>query len=250
MSALPNRSPRPLPTWLMAVCSVLAVGHLLVIGLFALSASSGPWPVPPPFGGISPVDGPAFATQISVNVTYPYYLKPLHMTHNYHFNSNRPPSVAVYFEAHIKDDLGNERVLKFPDDKANFWVRHRQEILAQNLAQDQRMPPRGSMPIAAKGQELPKVEMWVRDKDNPVMKLEYVEEADVPRTQELEVPSAWSKAAAASYSRYLSREHKGASVQLIRYSRQTVMPAMMFLRDEQLPKDFFVEQKAIWSMQP
>lgn len=241
MSSSPPRPPRPFPRWLMVLCSTIAVVHLSLMGLFALAASSGPWPVPPPFGGESLVEGPAFATSISGNFTLPYYLKPLRMTHNYHFNSNRPAPFAAYFEARLKDEAGNVTVLKFPDEKANGWVRHRQELLAQNLAQDQRLPPRGAQPVAEAGM-LPKIDVW--EPDGPfTLRLKSVTELELKPMQQYEQPSAWTKVVAQSYARYLLREHKAVSVELVRCSRPTVMPMMMFLPDAQI-KDSFTEMKA------
>ena len=47
----------------------------------------------PRFGVPSPAVGPMFAGKINT-VTYPYYLQPLQMTHNYHFLGNRPVNVC------------------------------------------------------------------------------------------------------------------------------------------------------------
>jgi hypothetical protein len=243
MSFSPTNPPRPLPTWLMALCSVFVVGHLLAIGLYALAAQSGPWIVPPPTGGASMTPGPEFASYLSFNYTFPYYLTPLRITHNYHFASNRPADFAVYFEAHLKDEAGRVTVLKFPDDRANPWVRHRQEILALNLIPDQPLPPRGNQQVAAKGEELPKVEIWVRD-EPWTMRLKKVDELEVPRNQQVDQPSAWSKAAAQSYMRYLCRAHNAVSGELVRYSRPTAMPAMLFLTEQPNTKDLLTESKA------
>src|SRR5471030_1894037 len=109
MPALPTSSPRPLPLWLKIAGSVFAVGHLLIIGLYGLAADSGPWPFNT---GNSPALGPKFATLITIDATYPYYLTPLHMTHNYHFASNRPADFAVYFVAQLTNDVGDVRTLK------------------------------------------------------------------------------------------------------------------------------------------
>ena len=243
MSLSPSSRPRPLPRWLMVVCSIFAVGHLLAVSLLAMEAQSGPWLAPPPVSGASMAEGPQFAKVISMNVTVPYYLEPLRMTHNYHFASNRPSNVAVYFEAHLTDEAGKLTVLKFPDEKANLWVRHRQEMLAQNLAQDQPMAPLANQKVAAKDGELPKVEIWANE--GPfTLRLKRVDELAVPRNQQVDQPSAWSKALAQSYLRYLCREHKAVSAELIRYSRPTVMPAMLFLTEQPNVKDSFTELKS------
>src|SRR5437773_1679747 len=98
MSSLPTSATRPLPTLAKFVATMCAVGHLLVIGIYALAADSGPWPL---FNTNSYSPGPKFASNVSINLTYPYYLQPLHMTHNYHFASNRPYDYAVYFEVEV-----------------------------------------------------------------------------------------------------------------------------------------------------
>src|SRR5260370_25268450 len=130
MISSPTRTPRPLPLWMTAAGSLFALGHLLAIGLYCLAAPSGPWLVPPPpTVPASMEEGPQFAKSISMGFTYPCYLEPLRMTHNYHFQSNRPAEYAVYFEVQLKNELGDVTTLKFPDEKANFWVQHRQQIL-------------------------------------------------------------------------------------------------------------------------
>ena len=246
MSA-PTPTTRPFPGWLKVLCSVAVVGHLAAIGLLALAAQSGPWPVPPPFPvRESMVDGPQFAAQITSKYTIPYYLRPLRMTHNYHFASNRTPHVAVYFEAHLKDEAGKETVLKFPDDKAFWWVRHRQELLAQNLVQDQQRPPVGTQPVAP-ADKLPKFQVWMPVEQQPKLELKTVTDLDLKPAQPYDQPSAWMLLVADSFGRYLMREHKAVSVELVRCSRATVGPTMLMVleqkREEQL-KDGFTEMKA------
>jgi hypothetical protein len=245
MMSSPTQPTRPLPGWLMTVCSAVAVLHLSLIGVFALSASSGPWPVPAPFGGgESMVDGPVFAARITADFTIPYYLMPLRMTHNYHFQTNRPAPIAVYFEAHLKDEAGKVTVLKFPDEKAVWWVRHRQEVLAQNLAQDRRRPPVGTQPVALPG-ELPKFEVW--EPVGPLKReLKTVTDLDLDPKQPYDQPNSWTKAVSQSYARYLMREHNAVSVELVRCTRPSVNPTLMqmtiSLREEEV-KGFFTEMK-------
>src|SRR5262245_48715984 len=161
--ATPN-SPRPLPVWLQALGSVVAVGHLLAIALYTLGAPSGPWPLPAGqnLGGQteSPAPGPQFALVVNERLRR-NYLEPLRLANHYHFASNRPAEFAVYFEVRLKNDLGDIRTVKFPDETANRWVRHRQEILAQNLVPDMKRPPTGGERVAAK--DLPKVEVFLSD---------------------------------------------------------------------------------------
>jgi hypothetical protein len=225
--SLPKNSPRPLPLWLRIAGSVFAMGHLLVIGLYALAADSGPWPFN---NTMSPSPGPTFATSIVLNCTYPYYLKPLRMTHNYHFVSNRSSEVAVYLEIQLKDELGEVRTLKFPDGKANFWVRHRQDLLAQYLFPDQRLPPRGNQRLPALGKEVPKVEIWVENKAEPgTLELKEVEDLDeLLRNPNVEQPTPRAKLFAQSYGRYLCKAHNAVSAKVIRHTRLTVMPMDLF----------------------
>jgi len=239
MYSAKTNTPRPLPGSLMAIGSAVAVAHLLVIGLYALAAPSGPWPVPPTIGnGESMSPGPKFAQILSTSVSYPFYLEPLRMTHNYHFNSNRPAPIAVYFEVRLKNERGEVfNTLKFPDDKAPWWIRHRQEILAQNLIPDVTEAPRGVEKIPAAGKELDEVEMWTRE-DPFTMKLEMVPELKIKRDQPYERPSQWSKLLAQSYMRHLAREHKAAAVELIRHSRPAVNPMMLFLPEDHIKDNF------------
>lgn len=238
MPAAPTRPPRPLPIWLTGPANLVAVGHLLAIGLLALATQSGPWPSP--FGTFM-ADGPEFATRITANLTEPYYLKYLRMTHNYHFESNKPVALGIYFEVKLKDAEGTvTRILKFPDDKANFWVRHRQNFLAQGLGNDQLVQRRGTEVIAPKAGKMPTAEIW--DKTDPDQwRLKTVEEHLLPRDQPYERPSEEAKKLAQAYMRYLCRVHKAASAELIRHHRPTVRPEALF-RGNALPEELTVNK--------
>ena len=62
-------------------------------------------------------------------------------------------------------------------------------------------------------------------------------------------PSEWSKVLSQSFMRYLCREHGMQSAELVRYSKEAIMPAILFLPDpptpEMLPvlKSFFGEYR-------
>ncbi len=225
-AALPRPS-RPLPLWMTGAGSLLAVGHLLALGLLALSAESGPWMMSN--GVPSTALGPEFATRITANVTVPCYLQPLRMTHNYHFESNKPITLGIYFEVRLKDADGTVfRTLKFPEDKANFWVRHRQNILAFGLGNDQPLQRRGTEVIPAKGAKMPTAEYWDKS-DVENWRLKQVEEHLLPRDQTYERPSEEAKKLAQAYMRYLCREHKAASAELIRYHRQGIPPMVLLM---------------------
>ena len=238
-----SNAPRPLPGWLKIAGSVFAVAHLGAIALLALAPPSGPWPTP--FGMQSDAEGPRFASSITEGFTLPYYLSPLRMTHNYHFNSNRPAMMAAVFQVTLKDEFGQPiRTLKFPDEKANFWVRHRQSILAQNLAQDQQLPPRGTEVIPAPGQKMPTTEFWERV-DNQTMRLKEMESHLVPRDRQVERPSDWSKLMGQSYLRYLCRAYKAKSAELVRVHRPAISPMVLLMPGPPGPENF-VEVKSIF----
>ncbi len=225
MSSMQARPPRPLPRGLKIVGSIFAVGHLTAILLLALEPQSGPWPF---YGGETMMEGPQFAKSITSTLTYPYYLQPLRMTHNYHFMANRPAPYAAYFVVHLKDEFGGViQTLKFPDAKANFWVRHRQEILARGLAEDQPVPPaRITEQLPAAGKEMPTVEIW--DMSEPgTLHLKHVDENKVPRNPPAVRPTEGAKLLAQAYMRHLCREHRARSAELVRHTREKVTPTDM-----------------------
>ncbi len=224
MTTVPTNPPRPLPLWLKVAGSVFAVGHLLAIGLYALAASSGPWATP--YGVNSPVDGPQFAAGVSSRITGPYYLQPLRLASNYHFASNRPAEYAVYFEIQLRNQFGESTIIRIPEEKANYWVRHRQEILAQHLAQDFPVPQRGArkLPALEPTSETPTVDVWLREGEF-TLRFESLDEDDKRLlSRDLLQPSPKAKLLAESYTRYLARAHKAASARLIRHSRPKVTP--------------------------
>src|SRR5207253_2563114 len=130
---------QPLPTPLIVVGSVAIVFHLVALGVLVIAAPSGPWLSP---FGPSEAAEPEFIKGLNEGFGR-LYLHPLHMTHNYHFMTNQPEVPQVYFEARVRDEKGKLlTTLKFPDPQANYWVRHRQALLAQGLGNDQPyMPP-------------------------------------------------------------------------------------------------------------
>lgn len=234
-------TPRPLPSWLKFVGSMFAVWHLLAVGMWALSARSGPWPAPPPYG-VSEQEGPQFATSISGHVTFPFYLKPLRMTHNYHFASNEPANNAVFIEVNLKNEMGIVvKTLKFPDDKANFWVRHRQRVLVRGLSEDQPLPPQPTEKIAPAGQVAKPVEFWEMTEPG-IFRLSKKPANQVPQDRPVDRPSDAGKVLAESYMRYLCREHNASSAELIRHHRAPIMPYLWFIPGEP-PADAFSETK-------
>jgi hypothetical protein len=205
------------------------------LGILVLAAPSGPWPTP---FGPSDAGPPQFAEKTS-SLTTRYYLQPLHMDHNYHFVSNRPGQQTISFEVHLKDAQGRLlKTVKFPDEDANFWVRHRQSLLAQALGDDQPVEaPRGEG-IAAPGQPRRKVTIWDAADGSPVNRLREVPEHLIPTQRPVYRPSEWSLLVARSYARYLCRRHQAASAELIRRSREAIMPEVLLRLDQPPPGSF------------
>jgi len=244
MSSVEVNAPWPVPMWMKACSSVVALGHLFAIALFALAARSGPWPAPmPPF--VDTQIGPQFARSIG-SVVYPIYLKPLRMTLDYHFASNRTGMNTVSFEVRLKDENGEVfDTLKFPDDKANFWVRHRQSILARGLGDDQPVQTTGPVMLPAVGMESEKVVIW-KIKQPGVLELVEVAK-NAPQDGNAMRPSDLSKELAKSYVRYLCREHKAASAELIRHHRDPLMPYFWFMPAPNMPPpESFMTTKSLF----
>ena len=210
--------PRPV----IFLASIAIAFHLIAIVANVLAAPSGPWPFQEREGLTMP---PQFAQGLTQAFGAPY-LKFLHMTSNYHFMTNRPGSPDAYIEARLKNrSSGDAKTAKFPDPSANFWVRHRQSLLAQALGGDmpynlegERAPP--------EGKDAPRVTIWKQEKDGS-MKLDEEREheiRDLMRSGPVIRPSDLSRILARSYSRFLSRLFPEASAEVIRRSRNSVSP--------------------------
>jgi hypothetical protein len=224
----------PVPRWLIIVGSVAIVFHLSAVIVGALAAPSGPWPS---MEGRSMATPPQFAFSIQQQLTG--YLKAVHMTHNYHFADNNPSMPGIYFEARLKDDKGAEiATLKFPDDNANRWLRHRQLLLARVLGDDQPAMPPQSESVPAPGQKVPTIEVWEMVEPQK-LKLETKPQHLLPRNQMSIRPSEWSMLAVKSYARYLGRTHGAKTVEIIRHSKDPYPP--MVLYTDNLPQGAFEE---------
>jgi hypothetical protein len=234
MSAAPE-NPR-LPNWLLWLGSAAIVFHLFALLIVVLAVPSGPWPSPV---GPSPEEPPAFAQQIG-SFTTRYYLQPLQMSSNYHFESNRTDYDTVYFEARLRDAQGGVmQTIKLPEDRANFWVWNRQILLAQKIGVDEPVqPPRGES-IPAPDKEPPKITIWDSPSGEPPMQLRPIPLYLIARDRPVFAPSRISLQLARSYARYLCRNYGATSAELIRHSRRPVYPTLMFEREP--PPDAFEE---------
>jgi hypothetical protein len=205
------------------VGSALIAFHLGAVILWVLAAPSGPWPM---------LEGPNMATppQFAFSLSRPVrdYLKLIKMTHNYHFLTNRPGNPSAYLEVRLKDEAGNElATVKFPQDEANFWVRHRQSVLVGWFTDDIPVPPPQSEVVAAPGQQVPTLAIW--DSVGPrQLQLKTVPQHLVPRGQPVYRPSEEALLLARSYARYLCRRHGAASAEVVRHSREPIHPIVLF----------------------
>jgi hypothetical protein len=219
---------RGMPRWLIFLGSLAIAFHFLAVVCGALAAPSGPWPT---MEGSNLATPPQFAFSLDY-LTRPY-LKLVKMTHNYHFATNRPGMPGSYFEARLKDESGRElATIQIPDANANFWVRHRQALLAQGLADDQPVQPPPGEVIAAPNQALPNVPIWDAV-ENRRLKIRTVPEHLIPRDRPVFRPSDWSLVLARSYGRYLCRAHGAASVEIIRHTQESIPPVVLSLDNVQ-----------------
>lgn len=158
MPAAPPDERLSLKPWHMALGSVVILLHLAAVAVCGFMMVSGPWPTPM---GDSPALPPQFA-QTAYRAAGLVYAQGLRIGANSRYISNRPgKQPAIQFEVLLKDGKGALiKRLKFPDPEANFWVRHRQEMLAQALGEDQLMPALEGEILAAPGQKLERRTVW------------------------------------------------------------------------------------------
>jgi hypothetical protein len=215
----------------------LILYHLAAITIAVLDAPSGPWPTP---NGRGMGDGPPFARAVrDVTTVHGKYLR---VAHSFRLVSNRPGDVpAVRFEAHLKDADGKPlETLSFPDANANPWLRHRQGLLASALAPDLPVETPGGEVIAAPGQKVPTFSIWTLPGDVPgepaepagdrklTLRLRTVPQHLVPRNRPVMRPSDWGILLARSYARFLCRTRGAASAEIVRVTRDSVSPDLMF----------------------
>lgn len=219
---LPVRDDTPvLPPALKIAGSAVVLFHFIALGGMVISAPSGPW-----FPGSPQIPGPQFAAPIEVAAS-PYLLA-TRMTHTYRFAADRPRP-TVYFEVNLTDENGrNLKTRKFPDPKASPWVRHRQRLLAEGLFGDTPVPPPQGERLGAPPRTIwEPVPPQPGEKPNPdkmVAVLKSVPEHLVPRDRPVLSPSEWSLLLAKAYARHLCREHNAVSAEIVRHSREQVLP--------------------------
>jgi hypothetical protein len=208
---------KPLPRWAVLLGSIAVAFHLFLLLIHVIAAESGPWLTQ---DGPTPAGPPYFAALINSRM-YKYF-QTLHLTHNYHFASNQTDTPAVVFEVKLKDRKGKElETVKFPQEKANFWVRHRQSMLAKSLGDDQ--------PVQAPRTNAQPPRLFTIWNGEATLKVEEVPDYKMSRDRPLFRPSKWSMLLAKSYARYAARTYASryddaVSIEVIRRSRNPIRP--------------------------
>jgi hypothetical protein len=237
---------RPLPRWLILVGSIVITFHLFAVGIVVIAAQSGPWPLAM---GSSTMEAPPFVWSL----TYPGralndlalgYLRGLHLENNFHFSSNRSDFSTVRFEVRLKDKEGNViQTLQFPEEGTNFWVRHRQSVVANALGLDEPAQTSRQNTLPEPGKEPDRIRFW--DPVDPPrgrhlrLKSELV--TKVSRDRPLMTPSVFSQLAANSYVRHLIRKYGAESGELTRLSRDSIRPEVLMTPQSQWQPDLFDE---------
>jgi hypothetical protein len=167
---------------------------------------------------------PAFAQSLDEALT-PAYLKPLKLTHNYHFAGNRPAAPGVFVEIKLKDAKGEAlTTVRWPDPAANAWIRYMQALFVQGMVPDQPIAPPQGEQVPAPHQQPRMVNIW---EGEPSLRLSKVPEHLIPRNRPVYSPTDWSLVLVHSCARYLCRTHRAASAEVIRHSREALSPAFL-----------------------
>jgi len=223
-----SNNPLPLPTWVMVIGSLAVAGHLSIIAVSVLAARSGPWVGPFVSDWAEP---PWFARTLDP-LTRDRYLRPLRLTHNYHFLSNRFEIADVYLEVRLKNEAGEvTETVRIPDKEANPWAQHRQDLLARHLLDgDRPVPPPAGEVLPAPGQRAPTIQYWRQGPDR-ILRLHTEAQHLVPRNAPLLQPSEFSLTLARSYARYLCQRHNAASAEILRHSRLPLSPVVLLQQE-------------------
>src|SRR5262245_11357919 len=126
------------PGWVAVVFSVVVAFHFLAVVVCIMATPNGPWPGEE---GSMMGDPPAFAYNLYRNIAFPY-LQLLKFNYHFNFAGNRPGQEDIAFQVRLRDAQRQEiAVLSFPEENVNPWVKHRQELLARCLGNDEPVMP-------------------------------------------------------------------------------------------------------------
>jgi hypothetical protein len=203
--------------------------------------------------GPSPAEPPPFAYHIAEHLKVPRttvrYAPLIKMSSSFHFYSNKLEEQEILFEVRLKNESGKIiNTYRFPDPATNPWIRYRQRLLAQQLGNDEPLPPQQGVVISPAGQQLAKLRWWQPDGEKRMKLMEDTPNA-VPRNQQLMQPSTLSYIAAKSYARYLARTGQAAKVEIVREWFNPINPVVLFQNDPP-PDDFFTRFYAVYGDLP
>jgi hypothetical protein len=221
-----SNAPTSVSRLVVFIGSVTVAFHFLAVISNVLAAPSGPWvSFGDPMGEMA--IPPRFAQGLG-EVLGPNYLKPIKMLQNYHFVSNQTKLPEVYFEVKLADETNRDAATpKFPDEHANFWVRHRHSLLARGLGGDMPFQPMEGEAVGAPGQSVPDAIVW--SWDGKIKTIESVPQHLVPRNRDVLRPSELARVLARSYARYLCSSTGTASAEVVRYSRYPIPHNVLFM---------------------
>src|SRR5690606_10998124 len=133
------------------------------------------------------------------------YLSSLGLAHHYRRVTNNPALVGGAIELRLEAADGSPLgSLPLPDPRCNWWVGHRQALLARALADDLPVfPPEGEM-VAAPGHALPSSPFWELSPGGG-LELRNVPQHLIPRERPVFRPSDKSLLLARSMARYVCR---------------------------------------------
>lgn len=224
MSQNPSAPAVGVPRWLMLFLSVVILFHLSAIVVRALDARSGPWPTEM---GADMATPPQFANSLDSGLAW--YLKAVGMTSTHHVPSDRVTLPGIYLEARLMNESGEEIArVKIPEDSANPWLRHRQQLIARTLGDDHPVFVPRSKVIPPPGQQVPEVEYWHVKPENPTeWRLTRQSINDFILTERYFRPSDVSLLLVRSYARQLCRQHGAAKVEIIRHHQNPIPPSVI-----------------------
>lgn len=208
--------------------------HFGAVVVRIIASPSGPWPTR---FGTSTATPPQFAYD-ALAIVEPY-LRSLRLSHDYHYLGNRPDrpmARLVWVSPPSAGSMHKQELL--PDPMANMWVRHRQELLARWLADDQPVtPPIGEM-IPAPNTSAPSALVWEPVGDRQ-LQLRQIPVHLIPRDQPVFRPSEISLVMARSYARHLARQNRSGPGRIARQTHEAIPPAILF--EQNVPTDAFAE---------
>lgn len=226
-----EESRRELPRWLIVGGSIGIGVHFFALAALVLAAPSGPWTTE--MGGQQYFMAPQFAQSMN-NLTSDSYLRPLRMTHNYHFLSNQLGHPTIELEVKLKDKNGKVfKELRLPNENASLPIRRRQESLVFWLAPDEPQMPPESEKAPGIGGEAAMREHWAPApgsnpmNPSPLLMLTKTPEHLVPRNGPTFKPSDLAKLLIKSYARHLCRKYGAESAEIIRHTWMPVAPGVL-----------------------